>query len=199
MLLQGMTETLAQIKSQARLAATTIRKTAHLEMRASAPLDLATHNFPVQPKIGQQIVSAFFPYQSEIDTRPLLGKLAGDGWTTCLPIVVVPGLPLEFRRWLPGAPTIPGVWNIPRPTEDAELVEPDVLIIPLLSFDRSGYRLGYGGGFYDRTLEKLRAKKNIIAIGVGYSAQEVDHVPAGDHDQPLDYVMTENEVLAFKF
>lgn len=192
-----MIETLAQIKKQARVAASAIRKTAHLEMRATAPLELATLNFPVQPKIGQQIVSAFYPYQSEIDTRPLLGKLAGDGWTTCLPIVVGLGLPLQFRRWLPGAPTIPGVWNIPRPAQDAEVLEPDVLIIPLLNFDRSGYRLGYGGGFYDRTLEKLRARKNIIAIGVGYSAQEVDHVPAGDHDQPLDYVMTEKEVIKF--
>ncbi len=193
--MQGMTETIVQIKKQVRIAATAIRRFAHAEMSATAPLLLAAHPFPVQPKIGLQIISAFYPYQSEIDTRPLLGKLAGEGWTTCLPIVLEAGLPLEFRRWLPGAPTIPGVWNIPRPPKDAELLEPDVLIIPLLSFDRQGFRLGYGGGFYDRTLEKLRARKKIIAIGVGYAAQEVDHVPVGEHDQPLDYVMTEKEVF----
>ena len=74
---------LIQIKKQARVQATAIRKVAHEEWSARAPLALASHLFPVQPKIGQQIVSGFFPYQSEIDTRPLLGKLAGDGWTTC--------------------------------------------------------------------------------------------------------------------
>ena len=73
-----------------------------------------------------------------------------------------------------------------------------MLIIPLLAFDRRGYRLGYGGGFYDRTLEKLRKQKSIIAIGVGYAAQEVGRVPTGEHDQPLDYVMTESEVIRFK-
>jgi 5-formyltetrahydrofolate cyclo-ligase len=193
-----MTDTLIQIKKQARIAATATRKNAHASLREIAPLLLASHAFPVQPKIGQHSVSAFFPYQSEIDTRPLLGKLAGEGWTTCLPIVMGEGLALEFGRWLPGEPTIAGTWGIPRPPETAPLLEPDVLIIPLLAFDRKGFRLGYGGGFYDRTLEKLRAKKTILAIGVGYSAQEVDHVPAGSHDQPLDYVMTESEVIRFK-
>jgi 5-formyltetrahydrofolate cyclo-ligase len=189
-----MTE-LAEIKKQARTTASAIRKIAHAAQSDVAPLQLAAHRFPVQLQIGQQIVSAFYPYQSEIDTGPLLGRLAGEGWTTCLPIVLGDGLPLEFRRWAPGAPTIKGVWGIPRPPEDAELVTPEVLIIPLLSFDRKGFRLGYGGGFYDRTLEKLRTWKNIIAIGVGYAAQEVDHVPVGQHDQPLNYIMTEREII----
>jgi 5-formyltetrahydrofolate cyclo-ligase len=182
-------------KKQARAAATAIRKIAHAAQHETAPLQLASGAFPVQPTATCKIISGFYPYQSEIDTRPLLGRLAGEGWTTCLPIVLGDGLPLEFRRWAPGAPTIKGVWGIPRPPEDAELVEPDVLIIPLLSFDRKGFRLGYGGGFYDRTLEMLRARKNIIAIGVGYSAQEVDHVPVGENDQPLDYVITEKELI----
>jgi 5-formyltetrahydrofolate cyclo-ligase len=189
---------LSDIKKLSRTMATAKRKAAHANARETAPLLLASHVFPVDLKAGQQVVSAFYPYQSEIDTRPLLGKLAGDGWTTCLPIVMGQGLPLIFRRWAPGSPTVAGVWGIPRPPDDAEEIEPDVLIIPLLSFDRRGYRLGYGGGFYDRTLEKLRTRKNIIAIGVGYAAQEVDHVPVGEHDQPLDYVMTEIEVINFK-
>jgi 5-formyltetrahydrofolate cyclo-ligase len=189
---------LAEDKKQARIEATTLRKIAHATQNETAPLLLTVHDFPVQPKIGCQIVSAFYPYQSEIDTRPLLGKLAGEGWTTCLPIVLGDGLPLEFRRWAPGAPTIKGVWRIPRPPDDAELLEPDVLIIPLLAFDRNGYRLGYGGGFYDRTLAKLRARKPIIAIGAAYAAQEVAHVPIGPHDQPLDYVLTEREIINFK-
>lgn len=189
---------LVDLKKQARTEAMAIRKTAYFELRETAPLLLASHPFPVLLKIGQQSVSAFYPYQSEIDTRPLLGKLSGEGWTTCLPIVLGKNLPLEFRRWLPGEPTIPGIWGIPRPPETSPEVEPDVLVIPLLSFDRKGYRLGYGGGFYDRTLEKLRTRKKIIAIGVGYATQEVDHVPVGPHDQPLDYILTEKEVISIR-
>jgi 5-formyltetrahydrofolate cyclo-ligase len=156
---------------------------------------LAALEFPVKPVAGASIVSAFYPYRSEIDTRPLLGKLAGDGWTTSLPIIIGAGLPLVFRRWLPGEPTVPGDMNIPRPPDEAPEVEPDVLIVPMLAFDAKGYRLGYGGGFYDRTLALLRGKKKIIAIGAAYSAQQVDEVPHDDHDQALDYVITERGVL----
>jgi 5-formyltetrahydrofolate cyclo-ligase len=190
-----MTE-LNELKAEARKAAAKARKAAHDSDGDRAPLQLAALDFPVRPTAAHKIVSAFFPYKSEIDTRPLLGKLAGEGWTTCLPIVVALGEPLIFRRWFPGEPTVPGVWDIPRPVDDAQLVEPDVLLVPLMAFDRRGYRLGYGGGFYDRTLEVLRAKKSIIAIGVAYSAQEVDSVPHGSHDQPLDFVMTEKGVFA---
>ncbi len=186
---------LVDVKKQARVEATAIRKIAHAANLESAPLLLAAHLFPVAPTITHKIVSGFFPYQSEIDTRPLLGKLAGDGWTTCLPIVIANGLPLQFRRWLPGEPTIAGVWGIPRPPDSSPELDPDVLIIPMLAFDRKGYRLGYGGGFYDRTLEKLRAIKKVIAIGVAYSAQELDEVPHGSHDQALNFIMTEREVI----
>ncbi len=190
-----MTE-LKDIKAHARIIAAQIRKAAHDVTKDHAPLQLAAHSFPIKPSPHCKVVSAFFPYKSEIDTRPLLGKLAGDGWTTCLPIVISLGQPLIFRRWLPGEPTTPGVWGIPRPIDDAPLVEPDVLLVPLMAFDRRGFRLGYGGGFYDRTLELLRAEKPITAIGVGYAAQEVDSVPHASHDQPLDFVMTEKGVFA---
>ncbi len=156
---------------------------------------LSAHAFPVAAETGRSVVSAFYPFQSEIDTRSLLGKLAGEGWTTALPIVITLGEPLVFRRWLPGQLTVPGRWGILQPTEDSPVVEPDVLLVPMLAFDRQGYRLGYGGGFYDRTLEMLRAKKQIVAIGVAYAAQEVDSVVRGPHDQPLNFVMTEKEVF----
>ena len=189
-----MTE-LTELKAENRKAAAKARKTAHDMVKDDAPLQLVAHAFPLQPTVARKIVSAFFPYKSEIDTRPLLGKLAGEGWSTCLPIVIALGEPLIFRRWLPGEPTVPGVWGIPRPTDDAPLLEPDVLLVPLMAFDRQGYRLGYGGGFYDRTLEQLRARKTITAIGVAYAAQEIDAVPRGPHDQPLDYVMTERDLF----
>ena len=186
---------LNQIKKDARVLATNARLAAHAAWKDRAPLALASMPLPLQALAGVNVVSAFHPYQSEIDTRLLLGKLAGEGWTTCLPIVLGKGLPLEFRRWLPGEPLIAGVWGIQRPPDSSPVMEPDVLIIPLLAFDRAGFRLGYGGGFYDRTLEKLRALKNIVAIGAGYSGQEVEAVPHGDHDQPLDYLMTEKEIF----
>jgi 5-formyltetrahydrofolate cyclo-ligase len=186
---------LDRIKKEARVAATSARLQAHELWQDRAPLALASMPFPLQARANANVVSAFHPYQSEIDTRLLLGKLAGEGWTTSLPIVLGKGLPLEFRRWLPGEPLMKGVWGIERPLETSPVVEPDVLIIPLLAFDRKGYRLGYGGGFYDRTLEKLRVLKKIVAIGVGYSGQEVEAVPHGAHDQPLDYMMTEKEIF----
>jgi 5-formyltetrahydrofolate cyclo-ligase len=184
------------IKKQARASANAARKPTHDALKDDAALALLAHHFPVQAKIGFNVVSGFHPYQSEIDTRPLLGKLAGEGWTTALPIVVAPNTPLIFRRWLPGEPTVAGVWGIQRPLDDAPEVAPDVLLIPLLSFDRKGHRLGYGGGFYDRTLEKLRAQKTVIAIGVAYAVQEVDAVPHDTHDQLLNYVMTERELIS---
>jgi 5-formyltetrahydrofolate cyclo-ligase len=151
---------------------------------------------PVEARGGCHILSAFHPTQSEIDVRPLLGKLAGEGWTPCLPVVLGKGLPLEFRRWYPGEALVLGKWGILRPADDAPVVEPDVLLVPLLAFDRQGYRLGYGGGFYDRTLEKLRGMKKVVAIGVAYAAQEIDAVPRDGHDQRLDYIMTEKGVFA---
>jgi 5-formyltetrahydrofolate cyclo-ligase len=181
---------LKDIKAEARKAAAKTRKAAHDALKDTAPQLLAAQQFPLQPTLTSKVVSAFFPYKSEIDTRALLGRLAGEGWTTCLPIVIALGEPLIFRRWLPGQLTTPGMWDIPQPTDDAELVEPDVLLVPMMAFDKNGFRLGYGGGFYDRTLEVLRAKKTITAIGVAYSAQEVDSVPHDSHDQALDYVLT---------
>jgi 5-formyltetrahydrofolate cyclo-ligase len=186
---------LIEAKKKARLNAANARESAHLAMQAVAPLALLEHSFPVVAAEGRCVVSGFYPYQSEIDTRPLLGRLAGGGWTTCLPIVLALREPLVFRRWYPGEPTVTGRWAIPRPTDDAALVTPDVLLVPLLAFDRSGYRLGYGGGFYDRTLQMLRADKPVIAIGVAYAGQEVATVPHDGSDQPMDYMMTEKEVF----
>ncbi len=114
------------------------------------------------------IVSGFMPYKSEITTIPLLNRLRREGWVTALPVVLGEGLPLEFRAWAPGEKLVPGVWDIPDPRTKPK-VFPDVLLVPGLLFDRAGYRLGYGGGFYDRTLVKLRAFKTVVAVGVGYT------------------------------
>ena len=183
------------LKADLRKSAAINRRTVHEQLAMSAPLLLASFAFPAKPERGFNCVSAFHPFRSEIDTRPLLGRLAGEGWTTALPVVIGTGKPLLFRRWLPGEPLVKDAMDIEIPRLGSPEVEPDVLIIPLLAFDRKGYRLGYGGGFYDRTLAVLRAKKKIIAIGAGYSAQEVENVPHESYDQKLDFVMTEKGII----
>jgi 5-formyltetrahydrofolate cyclo-ligase len=182
-------------KQDARKQAGKLRNQLHAEFADTAALALALHRFPIDAHPKTSRISGFFPYKSEIDTRPLLGQLAGEGWTTALPIVIAVGEPLIFRSWYPGQPTVPGMWDIPQPTEDSPLIEPDVLLVPMLAFDRKGYRLGYGGGFYDRTLALLRQEKSVTAIGVAFAGQEVDSVPRDAHDQPLDFIMTEKEVI----
>lgn len=184
---------LADIKKQARRDAAKRRAEAHGRLKDVAGEALAQPGLPVDLKPG--VVSGFMPYKSEITTIPLLNRLRREGWVTALPVVLGEGLPLEFRAWAPGEKLVPGVWDIPIP-EKAEEVFPDVLLVPGLSFDRDGYRLGYGGGFYDRSLVKLRALKAVVAIGVGYHAQVVDRVPRADYDQRLDFIMTEEETIA---
>ena len=186
---------ITDLKADLRKSAAKNRRMIHEQLAQSAPLLLASQTFPVQAKAGFNCVSAFHPFRSEIDTRPLLGRLAGEGWTTALPVVIGPGKPLLFRRWLPGEPLALDAMGIEIPDPALPEVEPDMLIIPLLAFDRRGYRLGYGGGFYDRTLAALRAKKRVIAIGAGYAGQEVADVPHADYDQKLDYVMTEKGLI----
>ena len=186
---------LAEMKRRARGEASKTRAEAHRLLQADAGGALAARGLPVELTAQRQIVSGFFPYKSEISTVPLLTRLAGEGWSVALPIVVGQGLPLVFRAWQPGDATVPGIWGIPMPPESNPEVLPDVLLVPMLAFDRAGYRLGYGGGFYDRTLEKLRKLKPVVAVGVAYSAQEVDAVPHGAHDQPLNFIMTEKATL----
>jgi 5-formyltetrahydrofolate cyclo-ligase len=178
-------------KRAARSAALKLRAGLHLKHKSNAPLVLARTGLEFTGFPPGSAVSGFFPFKSEIDTLPLLARLHSEGWITCLPIVRGERQPLIFRQWAPGEPTVPGIWDIPMPREDAAEVEPDVLLVPLLAFDGEGYRLGYGGGFYDRTLAALRQKKNIAAIGVGYSGQELNVVPRGVRDQRLDYIFTE--------
>ena len=182
-------------KADLRKHQMTIRARLHLAVGEAAPLRLLSHLFPATPRDGFSVVSGFHPYGSEIDTRQLLGKLAGDGWTTALPVVVNKYQPLSFRRWLPGEPLEIGAMKIHTPLSTALEVAPDVLLVPLLAFDKSGYRLGYGGGFYDATLANLRTQKKIIAIGVGYAGQEIAEVPHEAHDMRLDYMMTEKGII----
>ncbi len=185
---------IAEVKRKARTAASKRRAEAHEQLKDTAGMAMAERGLPLGLTPG--IVSGFIPYKSEISTIPLMNRLQREGWQTALPVVIAPEQPLIFRVWTPGEELAPGVWDIPIPPDSAPEVLPDVLLVPMLAFDRRGFRLGYGGGFYDRSLEKLRQMKKVMAVGVAYHAQMVDEVPAGPYDAPLDYVMTERESFA---
>ena len=181
---------LIELKRRCRAQANKARVAAHAIACETAGLALAQTGLPIE-RGDSEIVSGFFPFKNEITTLPLLAKLASEGWTTALPVVTGEGEALRFRAWMPGEPTRPGVWDIPIPVDAAAEVHPDVLLVPMLAFDRRGYRLGYGGGYYDRTLAVLRALKPITAIGIAYSGQEIAEVPNGSWDEPLDWIVTE--------
>lgn len=151
-----------------------------------------THDvMPVLEMGGYEVVSAYWPMGSEADIYPIAEFLHARGFGLALPVVTGKGRPLTFRAWTPGHELAYGVWNIPVPPETAPAVTPQALLVPLLAFDESGYRLGYGGGFYDRTLHGLRAEGRPLAIGMGYACQKLDSVPHTDWDERLDIVVTE--------
>jgi 5-formyltetrahydrofolate cyclo-ligase len=142
-------------------------------------------------------VSAFHAVRNEPDTLQLLSALAAEGFATALPVVVGRETPLTFRLWRPGDPTRLGAMSIAEPLEEAPAVDPDLLFVPLACFDRRGHRIGYGAGYYDRTLAGLRAIKPIHAVGVAYGVCEVAAVPYEAHDQSLDAIVTDQETLLF--
>jgi 5-formyltetrahydrofolate cyclo-ligase len=137
------------------------------------------------------VVSAFVAIGEEADPAPLIELLRGKGHPIALPRVVRKGEKLAFHLYEPGAKLIPGVFGLSQPGKDWPEAVPDVLIVPLLAFDARGMRLGYGGGFYDRTLTDLRASRNVLAVGFAFAGQEVADVPHRDGDEPLDWVVTE--------
>jgi 5-formyltetrahydrofolate cyclo-ligase len=143
-------------------------------------------------------VSGFFPLKTEINPLPLMRKLSDAGAQLALPVVTGRGKPLIMRAWSFGAPLASGVWGIREPTPDAPEVAPDILLVPLLAFDRQGHRIGYGAGYYDMTISGLRARKPVVAIGIAYAAQEVDAVPVTPRDARLDLVLTEHDVIDFR-
>jgi len=139
-----------------------------------------------------KIASAYWSIKDEASTFPLLEKLAMLGVATALPVMQGRWAPLCFRLWKMGEPLGAAKWGIMEPLPAPE-VFPDLLFVPLLGFDRAGNRLGYGAGFYDRTLAKLRAMQPMTAVGVAYAVQELSAIPSEAYDQKLDYVLTDRE------
>ena len=138
-------------------------------------------------------LSGYMPMRTEIDPLPAMAAHQGP---VGVPVIIAKATPLRFREWSPGVRMVEGTFKAMVPEEGA-WVEPEVLIVPMLAFDARGYRLGYGGGFYDRTLERLRAKGPVLAVGFAFSAQEVAEVPTDPFDQRLNAVVTEKGVTIF--
>jgi 5,10-methenyltetrahydrofolate synthetase len=139
------------------------------------------------PKGSTAIVGAYWPIRAEPDLRPWLRARAEEGLTIALPVALALGAPLSFRQWHPGARMARGLWQIPYPDGTPE-VSPDIVLAPLVGFDAQGYRLGYGGGFFDRTLAAASPRPQ--AIGLGYPGAAIDTIFPQPHDIPMDRILT---------
>ena len=135
---------------------------------------------------------------SEIDTHPLMDWLASQGWTLALPSVEGGDGHMVFRRWAPGQPLVRDGMGLEAPDPASPVLGPDLVVVPLLAFDRDGRRLGQGGGYYDRALEALRSRRPVFALGLAYAGQETHGLPVEDHDQRLDAILTESEYIAVR-
>ncbi|PID36730.1 MAG: 5-formyltetrahydrofolate cyclo-ligase [Rhodobacterales bacterium] len=144
---------------------------------------------------ARKILSGYMPIRTEINPLPVMAQMAAQT-AIGLPIVKGADKPLRFRAWAPGCPLEVGPFGVQVPVR-GEMLVPEVMILPLVAFDRRGGRLGYGGGYYDRTLERLRGRGPVTAIGFAYAAQELDTLPLEPTDQPLDMIVTDREVLRF--
>jgi len=181
-----------------------LRKAA-LERRAAVPEAtrqafaerLALQGVEIARKLIARTVAAYWPMRGEPETIWLLEALAYHGFVVALPAVEAPGLPLTFRQWTSRMPMVEGPIGTIEPSRRAAEVRPDLLFVPLAAFDRGGRRIGYGGGYYDASLRELRTMKPVVAVGVAFSTQEVEHIPADPHDENLDLALTERELIDF--
>lgn len=196
-----MTETPSSLtRSKAELRKTAFAHRAELKTNegVAATLALAAFAESFAPANDGTVVSGYVPLGSEIDCTLLLNEFDERGYVIGLPLVTAKATPLTFLKYSPGDTLIKGKFDVMTPEHDVPQVVPTILLVPLLAFDRKGYRLGYGGGFYDRTLELLRAQGPICAIGLAFAGQEVDDVPRDEHDQRLDGILTPHEYIEFK-
>lgn len=182
---------LREIKAAARKAAFARRKAAFDRNIPGA----AGHLSEVLAGYRGVPLSGFVPIRTEIDPLPAMAEAAAHG-PVGVPVIQAKDMPLKFSRWQPEGALRDGPFGAAVPEID-DFFEPEILIVPLVAFDAAGGRLGYGGGFYDRTLELLRAKRSTLAIGFAFDAQEATDLPLEATDQPLDMVVTESRVLQF--
>jgi 5-formyltetrahydrofolate cyclo-ligase len=152
----------------------------------------AAEHLPVEALPPFAVVAGYHAVGAELSPWPVLRRLQAAGARIVLPVAPEPHAPLLFRAFEPDQPLEPDAAQIPSPTDEAEALTPDLVLAPLIAFDRDGYRLGQGGGYYDRTLAALRSAGRLFVIGLAYAGQEVDRIPRDAHDQPLDAILTES-------
>ena len=184
-------------KARLRQEALVLRDALPAAVRAAAAESIAVRPFPLKFERGS-VVSGFSPMKREINPVPLMRKLADAGARLALPVIAGRGKPLIMRAWRFGEPLASGQWGIREPLPEAAEVAPDILIVPLAAFDRAGHRIGYGAGYFDMTINALRAKKPVTAVGIAFAIQEISSVPATERDARLDLVLTERETIDFR-
>ena len=183
-------------KAALRVKAHATRAAIPSATRATAAKTAAQHFFDAVSMSPDDIVAGYWKIKDEIDCQPIIVRLMDSLQPVCLPVVLGDDQPLSLRLWEPHAPLYEAGFGTLAPNEFAPQVEPDIIIMPLLGFDSAGTRLGYGGGYYDRTLDRLGKKPRLI--GLAYAAQELDAIPREPHDVPLDMVITERGAQIFR-
>ena len=184
-------------KAELRAIALAAREAISETKRNKAAQALAKRGLPLEIAPGT-IVSGYSPIRNEIDPVPLMQKLAAQGARLALPTVTARGKSLIFRAWSPSDRLTLGMLGIPEPSPAAAEVVPDIMLVPLAAFDRTGHRIGYGAGHYDYTFAHLRKVKAVTGIGLAFAAQEIEAIPALSHDVRLDFVLTETGTLDFR-
>ncbi len=185
---------LAEQKKQMRARLSSLRLVVDQKDGPDAAMAAMRHFFAGLDELGigaDSIVGGYWPISTEIDPRPIIGRLDDRGIACALPVVVAPGAPLVFRRWRPVDALEDGPFETRQPVAAAPEVRPDVLLVPLLAVDGAGWRLGYGAGYYDRTCAALRGTGPLTTVGMGFFIQAVAKVPRDEHDAPLDWILTD--------
>jgi 5-formyltetrahydrofolate cyclo-ligase len=183
----------ADAKAELRARMRALRRELPADVAALAAGDAAVRVLAVLTPLGlaRREVALFHSLPGEIDTGPLALRLQAAGAALSLPRMVSSDAPLRFHRWSPGDPVRVAAMGVREPLPEQPEVAPEVIVVPLLAFDRRRYRLGYGGGYYDRTLAALRARRPVLAIGLAFARQEVERIPTTERDQRLDGIATE--------
>jgi 5-formyltetrahydrofolate cyclo-ligase len=184
-----------EAKAALRIKARASRAAILNSTRGDSAKAVAEHFFKSIDLKPTDIVAGYWRIKDEMDCQPILIRLMDSYQPVCLPVVLGDDEPLALRLWEPGTPLYEAGFGTLAPTELAPLVEPDVILMPLLGFDKRGTRLGYGGGYYDRTLMKLSKKPRLV--GLAFAAQELDMIPREAHDVPLDMIVTEFGARSF--